>query len=135
MLDRENFSSKKAYAKFIISDGAVQLTAAVSDEKFVSGRFAGTRLSALIFLVQNASHALAGFTRDPQVGRASVEDDLETLAGCTDGDLAIVLGILVVVQAFAVFFRRVTREEGEFLAVFDIDVVFVSSILNQVSPD
>lgn len=81
------------YANFVVVDGAVQLTATIPDEKLVRGGFAGTRLGALELLVRHASRGLAAFARDPQVGRASIEDDFEALTRCTDRYLAVVLGL------------------------------------------
>ena len=53
-------------------------------------------MSLRIDLTHEASDAGARSTRNPEIGRASVEDDLELLRGCSDRDRRIVLRVHVV---------------------------------------
>mmetsp|Transcript_25120 Transcript_25120/g.42020 ORF Transcript_25120/g.42020 Transcript_25120/m.42020 type:complete len:240 (-) Transcript_25120:115-834(-) len=60
--------------------------------------FVGRGACALVRFVQPASRGAAFCTWNPEVGRASVHDDLEGLRGCSNLDFREVLGVLVVIE-------------------------------------
>jgi hypothetical protein len=89
---------KVGNAKDVSAQEARERAAAVSDGEFRSVCLIGGRFGRVVFVMCFASKiegtAFGGW--DPQVGRASVEDDSELLWRSTKSDGSIVLGILEV---------------------------------------
>ncbi|GMR57386.1 hypothetical protein PMAYCL1PPCAC_27582, partial [Pristionchus mayeri] len=62
----------------------------------VGGGLGGGELVLLRAGIRGSSGA--GAVWNPEVGRSGVEDDLECLSGCSDGDVSDVLGVIVIVN-------------------------------------
>ena len=66
-------------AQDVLGDEASYLTGAIANTKFGAILLVGRRSRGVIFLVKIAGNRAAGGAWNPEVGAASVEDDLEFL--------------------------------------------------------
>jgi len=80
----------------IIADKAADVAAAVCDIEAGAVGLVGAALSRVITLVELAGKLSALDGGDPQVAGAGIKDNLELLAGGTDGDGAVELSLRVV---------------------------------------
>ena len=78
----------------ILGDEPAQAARAVLDRKGGAVLGEGGRRRGLVLGVQETSDGVALGRRNPEVGAAGIEDDLERLRGRSDGDLGEIWGIV-----------------------------------------